>query len=149
MAGGRPSIYTQELAALICHRVATHRYGIKKLCRMFDDMPDHTTIHAWRYTNREFSNQYLEAKKSQIDLAIEEIDEIIQENILFYKDSEGNDRIDSPSATIAIAKANNAKWAASKLLPQIYGDNKKDDNKDDSVSLLEKLVTGKVKINHD
>ena len=145
MPGGRPTKYSDELAEIICERVATHRHGLKKICAMYHDMPDHTTITLWRIKHKEFSTQYLAAKKSQIDLVIEELDEVMDENLRFYTDEKGNERIDSPSATIAIAKANNKKWFASKLAPQLYGDTKKEE-KDDSTSVLEKIISGELKI---
>lgn len=149
MPGGRPTKYSKSLAALICERVATHRHGLKKLCSMFDDMPEHSTITAWRFKYPEFSGQYLDAKRAQIDLVMEELDEIIEDSLVFYHDSEGNERIDSPSATVAIAKANNRKWFASKLAPQLYGDGRKDDEKNNEKSVLEKIISGEIKIKHD
>ena len=37
---GRPSDYTQELADLICDRIATHSVGLQRLCDLYDDMPE-------------------------------------------------------------------------------------------------------------
>tara|TARA_R110000868_G_scaffold177028_2_gene415271 strand:+ start:808 stop:1233 length:426 start_codon:yes stop_codon:yes gene_type:complete len=122
MAGGRPTTYNEDIAKKICDIVATHTQGLKKLCEMYDFFPDYTTIALWRLRHPEFSNLYLEAKKNQMDLAIEELDEHLDNNLLYYTDEKGNERIDSPSATIAIAKANNRKWFASKIAPKLYGD---------------------------
>lgn len=122
LKSGRPTTYTPELAAFICEIVATHTQGLKRLCQMYEDLPDHTTIALWRFKHPEFSSQYMHAKRAQMDLTMEEIDEIVDENINYYTDEKGNQRIDSPSATIAIAKANNRKWFASKLAPSLYGD---------------------------
>lgn len=119
---GRPTTYTPELAAFICQVVATHTQGLKKLCEMYDEFPDHTTIYLWRYKHPEFSNLYLDAKRAQMDLVMEDLDIILDESLNYYTDEKGNQRIDSPSATIAIAKANNRKWFASKLAPALYGD---------------------------
>lgn len=140
MAGGRPTLYTQELADLICERVATHREGLKKICAKFDDMPDETTITLWRIKHHEFSLKYAEAKRIQVDKIVDELDDIMDENLGHYTDPEGNKRIDSPSATIAIAKANNKKWLASKLAPKLYGDNSKEDDKSSGNTLIEKLL---------
>lgn len=122
MSAGRPTTYTEELATLVCDRVATHIYGLTKLCKMYDDMPDPSTIYLWRYKNKEFSERYLQAKQAQIDLTIESLDDIMDDSLSYYDDDKGNSRIDSPSASIAIAKANNRKWYATKLAPALYGD---------------------------
>jgi hypothetical protein len=125
---GRPTDYNAEIAALICERVATSRLSLKKLCAKHDDLPDDTSINLWKLKNPEFSRQYIEAKRQQTDLIMETLDEAVDENIAYYSDEKGNDRIDSPSATIAIAKANNAKCYASKIAPKIYGDQKRIDS---------------------
>jgi hypothetical protein len=65
MAMGRPTIYSQELADLVCHRMATHSESIKKICEMYDDMPDNTTIYSWMYTNPDFSRQFLKAREQR------------------------------------------------------------------------------------
>jgi hypothetical protein len=119
---GRPTLYTRELAEFICDKVATHTEGLKTLCSMFEEFPDHTTINLWRFKYPEFSTLYMHAKRAQIDLTMEELDTIMNESLNYYTDEKGNTRIDSPSATIAIAKANNRKWFASKLAPTLYGD---------------------------
>jgi hypothetical protein len=119
---GRPTTYTPELAAYVCKIVATHTHGLKKLHAMYEDFPDHTTIALWRFKHKEFSSQYLEAKQAQMDLTMENLDDVLDESLHYYTDEKGNQRIDSPSATIAIAKANNRKWFASKIAPKLYGD---------------------------
>lgn len=114
---------------------------------MYEDLPAQSTIHLWRVEHKEFSERYLEAKRAQIDLVMEELDEILDENTEYYMDEAGNQRIDSPSVTKAIAKANNQKWFASKIAPKLYGDSKQEDKKDESVSLLEKILTGEITVN--
>lgn len=133
---GRPTDYNSEIAALICERVAVSRLSLKKLCALYDDMPVHTSINLWRLKNPEFSTQFIEAKRQQVDLIMETLDEAVDENIGYYEDDKGNDRIDSPSATIAIAKANNAKWYASKIAPKVYGDQKRIDSLESSNDAL-------------
>lgn len=118
----RPTDYCDELANRICELVATTPHGLKKLCSMHDWMPDETTVNLWRFKHEKFSMQYLSAKQAQMDLVMESLDDVLTENLNWYVDEKGNQRIDSPSATIAIAKANNRKWFASKIAPKLYGD---------------------------
>lgn len=127
MAGGRPTDYNKEIADYICEIVATNHHGLGKLCKMFDKMPDRDTINLWRFKHKEFSAQYLTAKTAQMDLVMEELDDIMDENLHYYEDDKGRSRIDAPSASIAIAKANNRKWFASKIAPKLYGDRSSED----------------------
>lgn len=119
---GRPTTYNDEYAKRICETLATSTDSINKLCKDLDWMPHITTINLWRFKNEQFSSMYLKARQAQLDLVMENLDNMMDENLLKYRDSEGNERIDSPSATIAIAKANNRKWFASKIVPKLYGD---------------------------
>lgn len=120
--GGRPTKYTDDLGKLICERVATNPIGLEALLKLYDDMPDHTTIKAWRKKHPQFASWYLEAKSFQSQLLVEEIDSMIDGKVLFVVDDKGNERIDPPSASLLIAKINNRKWTAARLAPKIYGD---------------------------
>lgn len=139
MAGGRPSTYTVELAARVCELVATHTCGIRKLCAMYDELPDVSTINLWRFKHKEFSTQYLSAKQAQMDLVMEDLNDDMNDELRFYHDDKGNERIDAPSVTIAVAKANNKKWFASKLAPKLYGV-KPDEDTTTANTLIEKLI---------
>jgi len=118
---GRPSNYTPELAELVCERVATNPMGLGKICAMYpDSMPSHATIYQWRYKHPEFQNQYARAKRYQIEIMAESIDDLADE-ISTYQDSEGNTRVDQGSVAAKRLKIDGRKWLASKLLPKTYG----------------------------
>lgn len=119
---GRPTKYTEDLAKLICSRVATNPVGLETLVTLYDDMPEHSTIKAWRHKYPNFSAWYLEAKSLQAQLLVEEIDDLIPKDIRYYIDDRGNERIDAPSASMLIAKINNRKWTAARLAPKIYSE---------------------------
>ncbi len=155
MAFGRPTIYCEELADSICEAVATTTMGLPRICEANPHFPTRETIYKWRYKYQDFSDKYIKAKQAQADLLAEECLSIADDCQNDYMDS-----LDKESVNIGYKlhgehvnrsrlRIDTRKFLAAKLIPQIYGDNKKDDNKNDSVSLLEKLVTGKVKINHD
>ena len=59
---GRPSDYSQELADLICERIATHGVGLKKLCEMYEDIPEKITIRRWCIKDPQFRSQYARPK---------------------------------------------------------------------------------------
>lgn len=119
---GRPSDYTQELADLICERIATHGIGLKKLCEMYDDMPEKITIRRWCLKYPQFRSQYAHAKSLQIETLIDEIIDIAD-------DSTGDTIITEQGKSVCnnefIARSkvriDTRKWLASKLAPKIYG----------------------------
>lgn len=121
---GAPTKYNKELADRICDAIATRNCSLRKLCKEDNDFPDEATVRKWLWRHQDFRTKYFEAKRSQIDISVEELDDTIEESLRTYYDERGNERIDSPSASIAIAKAQNRKWYASKLAPKIYGDQK-------------------------
>lgn len=129
MGAGRPTTYTPELAKLICERVANNPVGVETLIQLYPDLPNSSTIKAWRKTHGEFSAWYLEAKAFQAQIMVEDIDDLIPQELNYYVDDKGQKRIDAPSASLLIAKINNRKWTAARLAPKIYGDKKQEEDK--------------------
>lgn len=119
---GRPSDYTQELADLICECIATHGIGLKKLCEMYDDMPEKITIRRWCLKYPQFRSQYAQAKSLQIETLIDEIIDIADDSA---GDSIINDQRKEVCNSEFIARSrvriDTRKWLASKLAPKLYG----------------------------
>ena len=121
MPGGRPTLYSEELIERICFLTATHPVGLKKLCAMYDDIPEHTTIKRWRWENEQFNSRYAKAKMFQAEMMVEELEDLADEVATYY-DEKGNVRIDSGSVAQQRLRCDNRKWTAAKLAPKIYGD---------------------------
>lgn len=155
MAGGRPTDYSEELAILICDRVATSTCGLERLCSMYDDMPVKSTVNLWRYKHPEFSVRYAQAKLVQADLLAEECLDIADDarndwmESLDPEDQSEGWKINGDHVNRCRLRIDTRKWLAAKLLPKQYGDAKKEETKDDSTSLLEKIISGELKIKHD
>src|SRR5690349_13335919 len=122
---GQRLTFTQEIADRVCHLIATHPIGYEKLREIYPDLPCKTFVYDWRHKNELFAAQYLDAKRKQAEIMVEEIDDMLPHDIVTYYDDKGNVRIDAPSATMAIAKINNRKWNAARLSREIYGDHQK------------------------
>ncbi len=117
---GRPSKYSEELANLICQRVATHTVGLPALCEMFDDMPAAVTVNAWRFEKNDFSIRYAQAKMFQAELMAEEINDLCE--VETFEDENGIKRVDNGRVALQRLKVDTRKWQAAKLAPKIYGD---------------------------
>lgn len=138
---GRPTKYSEEMAALICERIATHSCGIMSLCKKYDDMPVKSVIYLWLFKYKEFSDQYARAKQFQVDLLAEECLDIADEAIKTVSNGSGM----APSQEgnyIASVKLgiDVRKWLAGKLLPKKYGQNVDTDSKKAADSLIEKII---------
>ena len=128
MPGGRPTDYNSEIAKIICERVATHTCGLARLCDMYDDLPDKTTINLWRSKHEEFSIQYAQSKLKQADLLAEECLDISDDARGDIKlDKDGNETINAEFVARSRLRVDTRKWLASKLLPKQYGNQKQID----------------------
>lgn len=106
MPAGRPTIYSDELAAKICARLADGE-SLRSVCRD-EDMPAASTAFLWMRENKEFLEQYTRAKEESADAYSEDLIEIA----------------DNPEGDVQRDKlrVDTRKWLASKLKPKRYGD---------------------------
>lgn len=138
---GRPTDYSVELGDRICYLVATHPIGYEPLQSMYPDLPNRQTVRVWRHKYPKFNAKYLDAKRFQAEIMVEDIDEMLPDKIKMYFDKEGNERIDSPSAAMLIAKINNRKWMAARLAPRRFGDAGVSDDPDHNKETKEEMRT--------
>lgn len=146
--GGRPSIYTPELAARICKLVATHPYGLRKLCKMHDWLPNQDTINEWRFDYPEFSGQYTQAKIQQAELLAEDCTDIAdndEHDTMLNKD--GYETFNSEYVARSRLRIDTRKWLASKLVPRIYGDKKElEEEKEKNEELRQQVAELRAKL---
>lgn len=124
---GRPTIFTSELMKEICDIIASSSKGIRKLCGENADFPNPDTIYRWIRENKDFSDQYAQAKRQQIEVIVDEIMEIANDASHDLIVNE-NGRIIPNHANIhrSRLRIDTRKWLASKLAPKIYGDKPKE-----------------------
>ena len=103
---GRPSLFTQAIADLICERMAAGE-SLRAICAS-DEMPDERTVRRWAIHNTDgFSPQYEEAVRLKAMKWADEVVDIADDN----KDV-NRDRL----------RVDTRKWLLSKVLPKVYGD---------------------------
>lgn len=117
MAGGRPTIFNDELAASICGLIACGE-SLRAVCRM-DGMPSAGTVMRWVATNEKFREQYREAKVQSQDAVIEEIFNIL-DSIPDKNPTTG--AIDSGHIAWTKNRAHARMWYLGKIAPKKYGD---------------------------
>lgn len=105
---GRPTDYTEELAAYMCAEIAGGM-SVKKLCDR-EDMPNRSSFFLWLQKHETFSNNYARALEARAHLHAEEI--------VAIADGEKDDAAVDRDRLRVDAR----KWTASRLLPKKYGD---------------------------
>lgn len=122
---GRPTIFSQQLADIICIRIAEGE-SLREICRD-DDMPERVTIYRWLQADPDFCNHYTRAREDQADTLADEIMAIADET------PDLNPILDKHGALIEIQlhsaylqwqkqRIDARKWTAMKLKPKKYGD---------------------------
>ncbi len=125
---GRPSIYNAEIAKRICHVVATHTLGYRRLHAMYPDLPYEQTVREWRLDYPEFGLLYAQAKLLQAELLAEECLDIADDSRNDWMESlsdeeKGNGfKLNAEHINRARLRIDTRKFFASKLLPKKYGD---------------------------
>ena len=120
---GRPTKYTDKLAAAICTRLAEGE-SLRKICAG-DDMPDKSTVLRWLFDGEhdEFSERYARARQAQAELRADEIIDIADDSSGdTITDEKGNKTVNHEYITRSRLRVDARKWIASKLLPKVYGD---------------------------
>lgn len=105
MPGGRPSLYTDEIADAICEAIIEGG-ALYRICEQ-DGFPSENTVYRWIEEKPEFREKYARARELQQDREADKIVVIADETT------------DPNKARLQIDAR---KWRASKLAPKKYGD---------------------------
>lgn len=121
MPVGRPADYNQEIADLICERLADGE-SLRQICAD-DGMPNRATVFRWLGIYKEFSDQYARAREEQAEALADEIVAIADDKTGDLRfDAEGNEIPDKEFIARSRLRVDARKWVASKLKPKKYGD---------------------------
>jgi hypothetical protein len=123
-APGRPSLYSEELAARICERLA---FGetLRAICRD-EDMPSETTVRRWALDDVEgFSAQYARAREIGYHGMFDEIKDIAdtpKEGVTVTEKPTGTETRHGDMIEHRRLQVDSRKWMLARALPKIYGD---------------------------
>jgi hypothetical protein len=120
---GRPSLYTEPLAARICRRLAEGE-SLRAICAD-KAMPAISTVMGWLFDGNHdgFSEQYARAREAQAEVRADEIVDIADDTSGdFAADKDGKLAANSEHIQRSRLRVDARKWIAAKLLPKRYGD---------------------------
>jgi hypothetical protein len=118
---GRPSDFTQELADLICERLADGE-SLRAICAD-DAMTAKSTVFRWLASDQVFQDQYARAREVQAETMADEILAIADDGLNdTYVDDNGGKRTDVDVIARSRLRVDARKWLASKMAPKKYGD---------------------------
>ncbi len=120
---GRPSLYTEALAAKICRRLAEGE-SLRAICAD-KAMPAISTVMGWLFDGNHdgFSEHYARAREAQAEIRADEIVDIADDaSNDFTADKDGKLVANSEHIQRSRLRVDARKWIAAKLLPKRYGD---------------------------
>lgn len=124
MGAGRPSLYSLELAAAICERLAMGE-SLRAICSD-DDMPAMSSVFLWLTKHKEFSEQYAHARAAQADALADDVLTIADDGRNDWMERHGKDDAgwvaNGEHVQRSRLRVDARKWYAGKLAPKKYGD---------------------------
>ena len=108
---GRPSGYSDEIAAQICDRIANGESLRAITCE--EGMPSKSMVFRWIVENPTFRDHYTQARESQMESMVDELIDL----------SDPADKDDMVAVQRNRLQVDTRKWVMSKLAPKKYGDN--------------------------
>lgn len=137
---GRPTLYTPELAAEICRRLADGE-SLRKICEA-EAMPDESTVRLWVVEDRDgFYTHYTRARQAQALKWADEVVDIADDSTFDAKMTENGIVVDGEAIARARLRVDTRKWILSKVLPKVYGDKVIHEGNDDA-PLTIRIVRG-------
>lgn len=127
---GRPSGYTQEIADVICERLANGE-SLRRICRD-DDMPEMRTVMRWLNAREEFCQQYARARELQAECIFDEMAEIADDGTNDWMASNAPDcegyKLNGEHVSRSKLRIDARKWMLAKMAPRKYGDKQQVDH---------------------
>jgi len=140
---GRPSSFTDQMANLICIRLAEGE-SLNKICKE-DGMPDKATVFRWLATDASFCDKYARARELQAETQFDELIDIVDQppELSYVTDKNGElieVKFDSSYVAWMRLRVDTRKWTAARMAPKKYGEYKQPEEKVDAM-----IVDGEVK----
>jgi hypothetical protein len=147
---GRPSAYSEEIAAEILQRL-TDGESLNSICKS-EHIPAKSTVLAWAMENRDgFSDRYARAREIQLDAIADEMLDLADDARNDWMERQTGDGtitvLDNEHVTRTKLRIDTRKWLLTKLKPQKFGDKLEQTHKGDDafLALWQGMAGGKPK----
>lgn len=125
MPAGRPSAFNDDIASVICERIADGE-SVRAICAD-DDMPSKSMVFRWLAAHQEFRDQYARAKEAQLEHMADELLDIADDGTndwMERKNADGtvSEVLNGEHIQRSRLRVDSRKWLLSKLVPKKYGD---------------------------
>lgn len=118
---GRPTKYTEALAATICEQIALG-FSMRTICKD-DKLPAMSTIFRWLKDNESFQEQYTRACEERTEAMAEDILDIADDGTNdFMEADDGKRQYNGDSIQRSKLRVETRKWLMAKMKPKKYGD---------------------------
>jgi len=120
---GRPTDYSEELAAQICERLANGE-PLAAICRD-EKMPCASSVYLWLTKHPLFSEMYTRAREDQADTLADQIIHIADNTQIGIKTKTGKDGVEITEGDMIEHRrlqVDARKWVAAKLKPRKYSE---------------------------
>jgi len=122
--GGRPSIFSEEIADTICLALA-EGMSLRTICSL-DGMPSRTTVFQWLRDMPAFRTKYTQARDDQAETMVDECADIVDDgtnDFMERRNSRGELEIayNGDSVQRSRLRVEHRRWYAERLLPKKYG----------------------------
>lgn len=125
--GGKPSLFTPELARAICLRIMEGE-SLRSICRDAQ-MPARSTVYEWMADRKEFAKQYDQARVIQFEAWADEIKDISDASMVGEKTTtevvgtvKHTKTVTGDNVERSKLQTENRKWLLSRLHHKRYGD---------------------------
>ena len=132
--GGRPTIYSEELAQVICESLMVGM-SLRKICEL-DGMPAISTVMQWLASGKDgFMEQYAHARQVQAEYLLDELIDIADDSANDYEIVNGEERLNQEHIQRAKLRIDTRKWNIEKLAPKRYGNKQQIDHQSSDGSM--------------
>lgn len=126
---GRPSKYSEKLAATICSRIADGE-SLSKICRD-KDMPSRQSVFFWMQKHEGFSDNYARAYEQQAAKEFDEMEELAA-------------TATPETVQVVRLQLDARKWCLARKQPKKYGERISNDHTSSDGSMTPKEIPAKV-----